>query len=857
MRLKNTRNIIVGVIYRPPQCLHDDFLRDIQNILQSPIIQNKHCFLMGDFNVNLLQSNAQGFSHDFIELILSASFLPTITKPTRVTDRSATLIDNIFTNMQDLPLESGIVVSDISDHYPIFCRTTFLDTRDNTRTSKIKTRRLNARNLERLNENLSTIDWQQIYITEDVNEAYDSFISILKDQFDICIPFSEQESNYKKIPRSPWVTKSVLRSINRKNNLFYKYKTNPNDKTREKYTRYKNILTNVLRQAKKQYYAMQFELNKSNMRNTWKIINRTLNRNNKMQKIIKIKSETNNIIEEPQTIAETFNLYFSQIGQKLAETIPTTGSKFDNYLGNHNPSTLFFVPTDREEIIGIINKLEGKKSSGHDEIDNFLLKTIILSIATPLAYIFNLSLSSGIVPDNIKIAKVIPIFKKGDTSETKNYRPISILPSLSKVLERIVFIRTTDFLNKHNIFCESQFGFRANHNTTQAILKCIDTLSCSIDQHLHTIAIFLDFSKAFDTINHDILLVKLSHYGVRGKALEWFRNYLSNRKQFVQIDNHNSELRPISCGVPQGSILGPLLFIIYINDFYKSSDVLSFILFADDSNLFYSHANPITLFSTVNLELKRVVEWVKANKLSLNILKTNFMIFSNTLRHLPGDILLDNTPLNRVTSTKFLGLMIDDKLKWNIHIQNISKTVSRNIGVMNKLRHFFPKSTLFTLYFSLILPYLNYGIMAWGNANKYLTDKMFILQKKIIRIIHNAPVRSHTDNLFYNSNILKFPDLFLFQTGQFMYKLNINELPNILINMFTKNNAIHNYPTRQSLRFHLPRTRTLFAQKKTISFYGPKYWNSLSHDIINSVSLNCFKIKLKKHILESYRVSPN
>ena len=652
------------------------------------------------------------------------------------------------------------------------------------------------------------------------------------------------------------VTKSVLRSINRKNNLFYKYKTNPNDKTREKYTRYKNILTNVLRQAKKQYYAMQFELNKSNMRNTWKIINRTLNRNNKMQKIIKIKSETNNIIEEPQTIAETFNLYFSQIGQKPAENIPTTGSKFDNYLGNHNPSTLFFVPTDREEIIGIINKLEGKKSSGHDEIDNFLLKTIILSIATPLAYIFNLSLSSGIVPDNIKIAKVIPIFKKGDTSETKNYRPISILPSLSKVLERIVFIRTTDFLNKHNIFCESQFGFRANHNTTQAILKCIDTLSCSIDQHLHTIAIFLDFSKAFDTINHDILLVKLSHYGVRGKALEWFRNYLSNRKQFVQIDNHNSELRPISCGVPQGSILGPLLFIIYINDFYKSSDVLSFILFAHDSNLFYSHANPITLFSTVNLELKRVVEWVKANKLSLNILKTNFMIFSNTLRHLPGDILLDNTPLNRVTSTKFLGLMIDDKLKWNIHIQNISKTVSRNIGVMNKLRHFFPKSTLFTLYFSLILPYLNYGIMAWGNANKYLTDKMFILQKKFITIIHNAPVRSHTDNLFYNSNILKFPDLFLFQTGQFMYKLNINELPNILINMFTKNNAIHNYPTRQSLRFHLPRTRTLFAQK-TISFYGPKYWNSLSHDIINSVSLNCFKIKLKKHILESYRVSPN
>ena len=195
-------------------------------------------------------------------------------------------------------------------------------------------------------------------------------------------------------------------------------------------------------------------------------------------------------------------------------------------------------------------------------------------------------MTSGYVPTNTKIAKVIPIFKKGDALETNNYRPISLLPSFSKVLERIVFIRVTAFLNMNNIINDSQFGFRAKHNTTHALLTCIGNISHAIDQRLHTIGIFLDFSKAFDTINHDILLHKLFHYGIRGKALEWFRSYLSNRKQFVDLNNNLSTSRPINCGVPQGSLLGPLLFIIYINDFYKSSQVLSFICYLQTIPIF-------------------------------------------------------------------------------------------------------------------------------------------------------------------------------------------------------------------------------------------------------------------------------
>ena len=376
-------------------------------------------------------------------------------------------------------------------------------------------------------------------------------------------------------------------------------------------------------------------------------------------------------------------------------------------------------------------------------------------------------------------------------------------------------------------------------------------MATAIDNHSHTIGIFLDFSKAFDTINHDILLHKLSHYGIRGKALEWFRSYLSNRKQFVFLNGTSSTMQSLECGVPQGSLLGPLLFLIYINDFQYSSNVLSFILFADDSNIFLSHPDPHHLLAIVNTELKSVTQWVKANKLSLNVQKTKFMLFSNSLNNLPGDIVLDNFNLEQVNSIKFLGLTIDEKFSWKLHIDNISKTISRNIGIINKLKYYFCPSILFMLYSTLILPYLNYGILAWGNSTKHLIDRIHLLQKKIVRIACNTGFHSHTNPLFYENKILKIQDLYIFHLGQFMYKYSTNELPNIFSNMFTKNSSVHKYPTRQSNLLHLPLTRTIIANR-LFTFSGPKLWNSLDKSMKEPQSLHTFKHKLKKMLLDKY-----
>ena len=379
----------------------------------------------------------------------------------------------------------------------------------------------------------------------------------------------------------------------------------------------------------------------------------------------------------------------------------------------------------------------------------------------------------------------------------------------------------------------------------------MDKVATAIDNHSHTAGVFLDLSKAFDTIDHNILLYKLSHYGIRGKALEWFRSYLSNRKQYVSLNDCTSTLRSLECGVPQGSLLGPLLFLCYINDFSNSSDVLSFILFADDSSIFYSHRNPQTLLDTINTELIHVNEWIQANKLSLNIKKTNYMLFSNSLNSLPDHITFNQIQLTRVESTKFMGLFIDEHLNWNSHLMYVNKLISRNAGVIYKLKNIFPEKILQMLYSTIILPYLNYGILAWGHSSRVFIDKIFLCQKRAIRNIFGLSRRSHTDELFYKSKILKIDDLYYFHLGCIMHKLSRNELPPVIESMFIKNKDIHKYPTRQTNLYHLPKTRLRLLQN-TFIYNGPKLWNSFEPELQQTPNFYTFKRKLKLFLLKQY-----
>ena len=465
-------------------------------------------------------------------------------------------------------------------------------------------------------------------------------------------------------------------------------------------------------------------------------------------------------------------------------------------------------------------------------------------------------------PDNLKIAKVCPIFKAGEKADVSNYRPISILPSFSKIFEKIIYFRLISFINKHNILSSSQFGFRKNHSTFMPLLKLHDKVTDALEKNNYCVGIFIDLSKAFDTIKHDILLKKLEYYGIRGLPLNLIQNYLANRRQYVSYRNTVSDAETIRYGVPQGSILGPLLFLLYINDLPKISNILSFLIFADDTTIIYSNPNLIDLIDKLNSELQHLSEWFSANRLSLNTSKTNFISFGSrwnqndkTIDQSDQNIIINNEIISRVYYAKFLGVLIDSKLTWYNHINYISLKISRSLHVMNRIKHLVPKKTLLTLYYSLIYPHLNYCVIIWGSACKNALNRIKVLQKRAIRILDKNHWLAHTDSIFKHFQIIKLEDIYSLSCLIFMYKLKHNLLPDSCNNLATIRTAnltiSRHYDLRSEQEFVVPKHRTM-AREKCIKIRGPKLWKKLPDEVKKQPTLPSYKKSLKQHFIKSY-----
>ena len=449
-----------------------------------------------------------------------------------------------------------------------------------------------------------------------------------------------------------------------------------------------------------------------------------------------------------------------------------------------------------------------------------------------------------------------PIYKKDDPHEISNYRPISILSSISKIIEKIVYNRLYEFLNKNKLLNPNQYGFRKNHSTDLALVQIYDKITNAMANTEHVIGLFLDLSKAFDTLNHEILLNKLNSYGIRGQTLSWFRDYLSNREQYVTFNGIDSSRLPIKCGVPQGSILGPLLFLLYVNDIVHASSLLSFVLFADDTNIFYSHNKIETPVNVFNTELPKVSTWFKCNKLSLNINKTHFMHFKHHNAHaadIPINIMIDNLPLEQKQNSTFLGVIIDDNLTWNDHLRHITTSISRGIGILFKLKPFVPQTALFLLYNTMVLPYITYCNIVWASCAKTKLTPILLLQKKALRICTGSSYRENSDPLFCKLKTLKITDINSLQVAIFMFKYSNNQLPSSFQSLFTLNNTIHSYQTRNSQNFHLTNPKLIIAHK-SIRHYGPDLWNNLPITTKSCTTLYSFKSTMKRILLSAYKI---
>ena len=564
----------------------------------------------------------------FLNALFSLGMFPLIDRPSRITEYSATLIDNIFSNNLYENISNGLLINDISDHLPVFSITKEMQKPVYT-TNYLLKRNITSDAISHFCHDLEQQNWETIIETDDVNQAYSSFVDIVKTLFNKNCPIKRimiKNNKYDKL----WITPGLKNACKKKNNLYRRFLKCRSKKAESRYKSYKNKLTGILRYCEKEYYNRKLQLYRNDMKNTWKLLNGVMNRKMKERNFVSHFNYNDKEIYNKQEIANGFNDFFVNIGPELANNIVSPeNNDVLHYMNDSNVNSMFLNGVNRKEILDVIKSFANKTSTDYNGLNMFILKKITNFIVEPFLHICNLSLSKGVFPDAMKIARVIPLFKSGDKHVFNNYRPVSLLPQFSKILEKLFNNRLDSFIDKNCILSECQYGFRNSRSTYMALMDLVENICELIDKKKYVMGIFIDLKKAFDTIDHTILLDKLYHYGIRGISNDWVKSYLKNRKQFVQYDDAISDCKEIVCGVPQGSILGPKLFILYINDICNISELMKFVLFADDTNILCKHDNYLSLCDLVNTELIKLSKWFSVNKLSLNIRKTSYMLFGN------------------------------------------------------------------------------------------------------------------------------------------------------------------------------------------------------------------------------------
>ena len=451
----------------------------------------------------------------------------------------------------------------------------------------------------------------------------------------------------------------------------------------------------------------------------------------------------NQKIMERRIIANKFNEYFVNIANRMNENAYSNTTvdhnenrnEFTKYTSNAQVNSIYLRDCSSDEIRLIISEFENGKSS---DIPIRIIKAASPIISPRLESLYNHLMHAGEFPDELKIGKISPIFKKGNPELIENYRPISTLPIFGKVFEKLICTRLYDFFTSHNILSDKQFGFRKGHSTSSALNYSVRQIENALNHKKHVLGIFIDLSKAFDTIDHQILLQKLENYGIRGNALNLLSSYLENRCQYTHIFGLDSEKMLVQYGVPQGSVLGPLLFLIYINDMLNCTNLADFVLFADDTNTFVTAETEQEVYNASNKVLEAIYLYMYANKLHINHDKVFYMIFKpkgDNANRDELDLKLCGRSIKRVKETKFLGVIIDEKLSWIPHVNYLAKKLKSCAGIINRIRDCIPPSMYKSIYHTLFESHLSYGITVWGGIPKNRLKPLFILQKRCMRIL--------------------------------------------------------------------------------------------------------------------------
>lgn len=847
IKITHPHTYIVGMLYRPPNTNIADFLASMDTILQHLTNDSRvPCYITGDFNINLLKHKTDNNVKELINLLYSYYMFPVVTKPTRVTQTSASLIDHIWTNDIHSHQNSGIMNITISDHFPVFASFSRSLTTTDTHKTITKTQ-ITDENIVKFRQDLSVYSWEQDVKSINVDEDYDIYVNKLLNIYHKNFP-TKTILIKEKFSDKPYITPAIKTSIKHRHKLqklFAKWPLTYG----EQFKRYRNTLTTIIRQAKQNYYKTKLSECSGNNEKTWQTINNLIGR--KKSQLPSFFSHNNTNLINNIDIAEGFNEYFSSVGKNLAEAHSDHNAHNDtvvhykHFLPPPVPFSLYLKPTTLSELRNVIANLK-LTSPGHDNIDIRVVKECSDIILPFLKYIINLSFQHGCFPKNLQISKVTPIYKKGSKSQLNNYRPISLLSTFSKIFEKVMVARLMDYLTKHSLLTDHQYGFRPGFSTERAVHSLCRSMYHSLDMKCYQITLFCDLTKAFDTISHNILLDKLKVYGVRGPAYIWLKSYLNHRQQYTVINNTPSSMISIDYGIPQGSVLGPILFLIYINDIIYSSKKLNFLLFADDTTIYIKGHDLLSLQHTMNEELIHVANWLKSNKLTLNYTKTNYIVSHSLLNQpAPTNIIINNIPIHKVSEVNFLGIIIDNNLKWKAHIENIKTKLSKFTGIIYRIRAYLNQENIKLVYSSLVYPSLLYCSAVWGGAYQTYTQSLFITQKKLLRIMFNCNPYEHTNPYFQQHKILKVHDIIHLQTCLFVYT-NL-----IMTNSTGTEFEIMTHTGRRAHMLRIPLCRTSHAQQSVL-VRGARLWNHLPDHLKTCPTKYNFKRKLKEVLLSTY-----
>ena len=851
--LPRTRGIVVGCIYRPPT--DNDFLGRLE-VTMGDVDASKEIYILGDFNIDYAKRGAV-LCRDYIRFLNLFNMKQIINVPTRVTDTTRTILDHVVTNSSGKLGRFGVLDCCISDHLPIFCHR--IQAREERYEPVVKwVRSFREYSAEILIRELRLVDWSGVFLARDVDGAYESFVGILGRLIDRLAPLRPVRTKQRTCP---WVNGVILAGIRRRDHLFQQFKK---DRTKlevyREYCRVRNQVQRDVKQAKRDHFQGIVERADGDGRKLWSSLKSSgFNSSVKSGARIVLDIDGGKCFDL-RKVAGEFNRFFTNVARSLVDKLPRPLLEFSpgswSFLNFYREKgirrdSFELSPVSRQFVLDQLGSLKVGKSTGLDGISARFLRDGALLLADPLCHIVNLSITSEVVPSKMKEARVSPLFKKGSRLDCGNYRPVSILNVLSKILERAVHGQLVSYLTKKGVLSESQSGFRPGFSTDTCLVGLTDFVRRELSRGKLVGLVLLDLQKAFDCVDHGVLLQKLRFMGV--KSVDWFGSYLSGRRQCVTVDGVVSEFLDVNCGVPQGSILGPILFLCYVNDMATSLGChLS--LYADDSTLIASGDNARDLGVYLSGQLASCRRWMVDNRLSLHLGKTECILIGTRHRLREAEdfrVSCDGLDVKRVEKVRYLGVMLDQHLNGQIQAERVVKKASSRLGFLYRSASFLNLDTRKVLCNALVQPCLDYCILSWYlKLTVAWRGKLDVVQRKMARFVLGVGPRTHIGlGTLKELGWMTISDRVRYFALLHVFRVKLGCGPKYLQGGFVPVADIHSHGTRASgTGYHISGDDV----DGSFGYFGKKEWNGLPDSLKTLGDIKAFKVRLKRHLLESY-----